>query len=419
MLNKNLNTKKFIVFGLLYLSLILAFFLNEDANGGAIQDWIGYKLLINEFLNNFNSAFLNYDEYGNRHSPLIHIILSFLYKLNLTEVSVRFLHLNFSLISILFFYKCLLLKYKNIDKNLLYLIPLVFFISPTFRSLSIWPDSRIFGFHFLVISTFYYLKFFYFKKELKYVFLNVFFLAISAYFSPNFCLFAIYFFYKFFNHYKFSKEILYIILLNIILALPAFYYLFVLEIFFLTAGDTPGNYVNEYGIKNNYNISNKILIISTLIMFYFFPISIIKKKIFVFTNNIKLKEIIFIGIISILLVQFFNYETYYTGGGIFFHLSHFLFNNNLLFFLISFYSIIFVYKICVNKPDNLFIIILLICSNPQLSIYHKYYDPLLIFFIFSLFTMNFKKSFFKIKNILFIYIFYFLFLSISLIKFIF
>ena len=96
MLNKNLNTKKFIVFGLLYLSLILAFFLNEDANGGAIQDWIGYKLLINEFLNNFNSAFLNYDEYGNRHSPLIHIILSFLYKLNLTEVSVRFLHLNFS-----------------------------------------------------------------------------------------------------------------------------------------------------------------------------------------------------------------------------------------------------------------------------------------------------------------------------------
>jgi len=418
MQNKNLNTKNIIIFGLLYSSLILGFILNEDSTGGALADFGAYKRYINAFLDNFWETFLNYDQLKERHSPVYIMLLSAFYHLNIPENIIRFLNLNFSLISILFFYKCLKLKFKDINNNYLILISLVFFISPTYRSLSIWPDSRIFGFHFFVISTFYYLKFIYVKKEIFYCYLNIFFLALSAYFSINFCVFSIFFLYQYYCSLKFSKKFINCIILNLILAFPAFYYLFVLDIFFLITGATPGNYTNDIGIKNNFNIANKLLIISSIIMFYFLPIILIKKKLFIYTNRFKINEIIFLLAFFLILVKFFNYQLSFTGGGIFLHLSQIIFNNNILFFLISFYSLAFIYKICEKNLENFIIIILIFLSNPQLSIYHKYYDPLLFFLIFSLLNLNLSKSFFKFKNIILIYIFHFFFLFISFIKFI-
>ena len=50
------------------------------------------------------------------------------------------------------------------------------------------------------------------EKKIIYCYLNIIFLAIASYCSVNFCLFAIYFFYKFFSYYKFSLNIFYLIL---------------------------------------------------------------------------------------------------------------------------------------------------------------------------------------------------------------
>ena len=45
------------------------------------------------------------------------------------------------------------------DKNIFLLFVSLIFLSPTFRSLSIWPDSRLSGLLIFTIGIFFYLKF--------------------------------------------------------------------------------------------------------------------------------------------------------------------------------------------------------------------------------------------------------------------
>ena len=400
-----------------YLSYLLGFILGEDSNGGAIMDYMGYRSIINDFILDFKNAFLNFDQYGERHSPILIIILSFFYKLNVDDHIIRLVNLHLSIISIIFFYKCLLIKFSKINKNYLILISAIFFLSPTFRSLSIWPDSRIYGFHFFVISIFFYLKFTFIEKKNYYCYLNIFFLAISSYFSPNFSLFSIFFLYQFYKNFKLSKEIMLCIILNLVLAFPAFYYLFILDVFFLSSGGVPGHdIVNKSGIPIQYNISNKILINSSIIFFYFIPIMMIKKKLLLYDNNITFKNIFLLVLFFLPMMLTFNYNLDFSGGGIFLHFSHFLFKNNLLFYLISLFSILIVFKLCNHNLNNFFIILIVFLSNPQLSIYHKYYDPLIIFLIFTLLNIKISSSFFNYKNISIIYIFYIFYLSLSFLK---
>ena len=402
---------------LLYLSLLIGFFLNEDSNGGAINDYEGYLSIIKDFNLDFNHTFLNFDNYGERHSPVLIILLSFLYKFNIDDSVIRLLNLNFSIISVIFFFKCLKIKFDNIDNKYLYLISLTFFLSPTFRSLSIWPDSRIYGLHFFIISTFYYLKFIYTEKKVYYCYLNIFFLAISSYFSPNFSLFSVFFLYQFYKELKISKELFWCIAINLILAFPAFYYLFILDVFFLSSGRVPGfDQTTVFGLPIQFNIFNKILIISSILMFYFIPILIIKKKIFLYSNKIEIKNFLIILSSFLFMVYTFDYKLSYTGGGIFLHLSNFLFKNNLLFYVISLYSIIFIFKFCNQAKDNLFLVIIIFLSNPQLTIYHKYYDPLILLLIFTLFRIDFERSFFNLKNVSIIYLFLTSFLILNLLK---
>ena len=65
---------------------------------------------------------------------------------------------------------------------------------------------------------------------------------------------------------------------------------------------------------------------------------------------------------------------------------------------------------------NGLIIALLIISNVQFSIYHKYYDPLLFILFFSIFDMNLDKI--KIKKIRFLhfYLFFIVFLILNFLK---
>ena len=147
--------------------------------------------------------------------------------------------------------------------------------------------------------------------------MNVIFLAIASYFSINFCLFGIFFFYKFYKDLIKNKKLLNYLILNFILAFPAFYYLFILDVFFIDTGLTPGNEVNSLGIKNNFNYSNKILIISSIVFFYFIPFIFYFKDYF-YLKHISLKEILIISTFILINIYFFNYQLFFTGGGIFF-----------------------------------------------------------------------------------------------------
>ena len=415
-LNKE-NKPKFFLFLTYYLIFLSAFYTNENSTGGAYQDYLGYKDIIELFLKDFKKTLLTFDQYGERHSPVTIILLSLFYKIHFSDTFIRFIFFNFSIISIFFFYKCLEIKFKSIPSNYLFALSLIFFLSPVFRSLSVWPDSRIIGFHFFIISVFFYLRYFDQKKKIIFCYLNVIFLAISSYFSINFCLFGIFFFYKFYSDLINNNKLFNYLLINLILAFPAFYYLFILDVFFINPGLTPGNENDFFGLNNNFNFSNKILIIGSIFFFYLLPFVFYFKDKF-YLKGLNRKELFIIFIFVSLNILVFNYKTVFTGGGIFFKVSNYIFQNNILFYIISFYSLIIIYLILFKKNtiDNTILVLIILISNPQLSIYHKYYDPLLIFLFFTIFDLNFKKNYFSIKNIAILNIFYLSFLVLNFLK---
>ena len=70
-------------------------------------------------------------------------------------------------------------------------------------------------------------------SKFKYCIYNIITLAISSYIKINFSVFSIFFIIKFILFYKYyTKETASFILLNILLSLPAFYYIVYLDINF-------------------------------------------------------------------------------------------------------------------------------------------------------------------------------------------
>ena len=411
--NQNLKFNNFYLLVLFYLSLIIGFYFGEDLNFGASGDWGGTNhLVITQLSLDLKETLLNYEIYNHRHSPIYLTFLSFFLKIGFSYDLIRFLHLNLSLLLVYFFYKCLILKFSSVDKKLLLILSLSIFLSPTFRSLAIWPDSRIIGLTFFVLSIYEFLKFK--KKPLKkYLFKNFIYLIISSYISPNFSIFIIYFFYYYIKKTD-LKNLTLILFFSIIFALPAFYYLFILEVNFLTAV-TPAGYGNE-SIGLSFNFSNKILIISSIIFFQLIPFIINRTFIKDFIKSLK-KNISIIAIIFLINVIFFDYILGFTGGGFFFQISNILFKNNLIFYFFSFLSLLLLAYFIRDNINNFLIFILLITSNIQNTIYHKYYDPLIMIIFFTILNSSLATNFFrKKKNLLFVYIFYFFYIFTRLVK---
>ncbi len=405
------TSNKTIVFTLLFITLFIGFFFNENSSGGALPDFLMRIEIINSFHNDFIGTFLNYNQYSDRHSPLILILITTLLKSGLDINSIRFLHLFIVPLIIVVTYKCLISKYGKKYNYIFFLISATFFLSPTIRSISIWPDSRLLGLLFFLLSLFFFLEFNK-KNKFKYAIYNTLFLILASYISPNFSIFFLYFFYTFFRHYSFSKETYKILFINLSLSIPMIYYLFILDVNFLKITAVP-----DINMINRINPANKILIISSLILFYSIPILLNKSVIAVCKNLIVVNRFIIFSAIFFILAFFFNYSINYSGGGIFFKFSYFFFNNNYFFLIISFLSflyIVFFFKLNLN---NLLLLTILILSNPQLTIYHKYYDPLLIILFFTVFEYNFNFKKILNKKIVFnLYAFYLLFLFINLLR---
>ena len=182
-----------LLFLILYLSLIVGFFFDEDSTGGAFVDYQNQKGVTLDFAINFKDTLFNYDSYTTRHSPILIIFLSFLEKIKISDSFIRVIHLHMVLFLPLGFFLCLKEKFKFINNYYLSLLTGLIFLSPTFRSLSIWPDSRVLGLTVFVFSIYYYLKFSE-DNRLQNCLMNIFLCALSSYISPNFSVFSIFFF---------------------------------------------------------------------------------------------------------------------------------------------------------------------------------------------------------------------------------
>jgi hypothetical protein len=412
-----LFSKSNCVYIFFYITFLISFFFGEDSIGGSKIDF--YQTTIETILlfqDSIKETLLNYGDTGARHSPIFFIASSIIFsEKNILIFRLLILHVN--LITIIYFYKCLKIKYPLVKNENIKIFSCLIFLLPTYRAYSIWPDSFNIGILFFVISIFFYLKFKAFEKY-KYSYLCVIFYVISSYFSPNFSVFAIFFVLGFLrnkNLKNFHKR--YLILLNILLSLPALYYVFILKINFFHFAE------NVYGYEENVislnNLSNKIIIIPTIILIFFIPIFWNAPK---YLNIKKIKiNYFFILIIFgfyLMAIQNFSYENvekYIGGGGLIYKSSKIIFKNYYLLYLISFLASIFIVRFILKKKSYFLLYFLIYASYPQLSIYNAYFD-LLLYLIFFLLMDEVKNNFFNIKNIIFINVYLFVFLLINLFK---
>jgi hypothetical protein len=401
-----------LTYFILYLSILVGFFFNENTTGGPQIDFNHALKQVHAFEENFFYTFLNFDkiDHATRISPIFILIL-FIFKQIFVELDlVRIILLHILLLTQLIFYFCLKeLYYKKLifDTRPLIVFSCIIFLSPSFRSNIIWPESMIFGLLFFLCSLYFFLKNIN-KFEKKNIYFNIIFIALASYIRPSFCLFAFYFSFYFLFNFKNRKLIfiddkvliLKIIILNFLLAFPAIYYVFILDIFFISSG----------GLSMNY--FNKIPIILSMIIFHVIPI-LFYKKIFMQKKNI-LKNYwsisILIILISFFLILGFDYNLNLGGGGFILHLSNFLFGNNYFFYFLIPFFIFYTYEtIKLEYVNNLLIILVLIFLSPQYHLFEKYYDPLVFILALTILKFNLKKDFFLNSKFLVIsYSFYIL-----------
>ena len=130
----------------------MGFIFNEDSNGGAYLDYVNQDIIVNKFRDNFINSFLNYDDFTTRHSPILISLISLL-KINIHQDIIRIIYLHLCLVLPITFYLILENKYPlEIKDKKIFINNWIGILSPTFRSLSIWPDSRILGLTFFLIS---------------------------------------------------------------------------------------------------------------------------------------------------------------------------------------------------------------------------------------------------------------------------
>ena len=407
-------TKKKITFFyfFLYLSLILGFYLKEDFAGGFETDYnLHHTLIQNLFNNSIIYGLLNYDIYYVPHSPLFIIYIIGLEKFFLDEGLYKLFNLHLSLLLPIVIGLSLKYKYnlKNIDPK--FLIPSLLFISPYFRAGSIWIDDNIFALIFLSFSFLFFIKFEQTRDKLSNILICISFLALASYFRPIYSIFSIYYFLNFINNLKSIKNISAYIFLNILLAYPAFHYVFVLDI---------NKWAQSYLFRENI-ITVSSLVISVM-MFYLLPFIAydyknLKKKVF------SLKSFYFIIVIITLLFLFFEYDRNYSGG-IILKFSTLLFNNFYFYYFVCSILILIFYFLFLEEKSNfknldIILIITLFALELDGVIYHETFDPLLIILISLLFkNKTINKFILKLnyKNFIFIFLYFFMFYLMSVVK---
>ena len=412
---KYYQNKNFLILPiLLIISFFGSIYFGEDSLSGAQHDFIHHQKYFYLFSENFYETYKNFGmDFSVRNSPVFYMFFSIFLKLGLTLESLKLINLLILIPLSIFFIKCLNIKFPNINTESKIYFLSALFLSPTIRSLIAWPYPFLWALCFFLVSLYFYLCFKKtdnYKKKLNFAYLNILFLTIGAYITPNFAIFSLYFFYNFFKFFRFNKEIFYIICFNIILSIPAFYFLATRD-FYLFQNDV-------YFIENlvKYNLSSKIIVITSIILIFFIPF-ITKEN---FLNRIKsffvLDKRFFLLLSFILLnIYFYNFLDN-AGGGIFYHFSKMILGNSFILFLAFAFSLYLFNHLNLYNINNIIIFIILIIYNLQFTIYYKYFDPLVYFLL--LFLVAHKKAFFGDLNKLSkkYFIFYIFFLFLNLIK---
>jgi hypothetical protein len=393
----------YFFFIILCFSLFIGFFFNEDASGGGTSNDFFLTWAYVEELK--KSIFLIPSKWT-VHFPLHYILLA---KLNIFISNKDVLRFCFTCISVLIplvFYKCLKIKFKKINLNLLLVLSSVIFLIPAFRYSAIWANAQNTSFIFFLISIYFFFK--WEEKKINFIDINIIFQLISfflAVYSRQYFIFFIFYF-----------LFIYLLRLNWKNNLILYFIIFIFSIPAIILILLNSTYFTGTGLS--FKLYNSFLVNFSILSFYLIPIFFINsfdpKKF----SEVK-KNLLYIPIfifVIIILTFFFDYN-YYLGGGFFLKLSRILFNNNFLFYISSLLGLFFLYNMAKENNANFISIVLLIFCFSGSFVYQKYYEPLFFIFFFLLFKTQYYEIFFsKLKAILGLLLYFFIYLLFCIIN---
>ena len=376
---------------IIYISYLLGFYFNENSIGSGGLDgdlnwmWNNFDLFKN---NSLIDAINHKDFFGNR-TPLLYII-NIIFNPFINDIYYYRLSIFlFSLIGPICFYFCLKNKFKNIDKEILLLISSLILLSPYYRTTAYWGMEINYGIITMLIS-FYYLiiinennK----KISLQNILMLVFFSSLSIYFDQKLLFIPI----LAFVTIMLTKNNLQIKIITLILysllALPFIY--LIIKWNGIVPPRTQELNLGTFNSLDNINLHFYHIGYATSMMaLYFLPI------LFLFNNNFFEKIFLFL-------------------------------KNNFLYIACPFlvYIILFIYLDWYELAQSTLPINSRTGSTYGLGFLNKlsfifFLDPIFrkVFIFLSFFISWVVVSFFfqkRIKNILLIFYFYFLSISIS------
>lgn len=396
---------------LIYLSYFIGFYLNENSAGSGGYDgdlkWIWRNFEIfksHSFLDSINSK----EFFGNR-TPLMYLVnVQFNPFVNNID-SYRLSIFIFSLLGPIFFYHCLKLKFKKVEKTNLMLIASTIILSPYYRTTAYWGMEINYSIITMIITYYFYLKNDLKKNNIFYLIFTILFSSLTIYFDQKFLFLPIFILFKILLSEINYKYKWFSIFLYFILSLP---YLYLLTIW---KGIVPP-LTQERNTITITNLSRLNLLhmeqigyASTIIAFYIFPILFLLKKNFtkILTNffnhrfNITMIILFFIYLLYVILNLKFDYYTgekysiYNFGLGVVHKLSILLFEDQKIreiFTYISFILSWFIILILINKELNnfLFIIYFFLLSLFVFPIMQEYFDLVIIIIALILFKIKIK-----------------------------
>ena len=277
---------------------------------------------------------------------------------------------------------------------------------PFFRTSAIWPNAHLTAVIFLVIANYFYIRsiessYFFYK------FVNIFFLSLATYCIQSY---AVFFLFYLFNYYQndTKKNFLNILIICFLFSLPGFYLIF---------NNPRAGFV---GLTFSSNLPYTIIANFSIIFFFmiFFLInknnfSLIKKYFF----KLNFYEISILIFLFCLLILGYKEIGFSVGGGFFYKLSLFLFQNKIMFYLTGFLGLLIIYLFFKNEKRIFYILVLLNLTSIAYYTSQKYFEPLLIVSIL-IFYQNFlsKNIIDTFKNVLIFYIIIFIYFIIAAIN---
>ena len=391
---ENLEIQSILIFLILSISVFLGFYFNEDGSGGGAQN--DFNETWPYILNLKNDLFYHYSNWENIHLPLHYILISFLYRIIENVEIIRFIFCLASLSLPIIFYKCLIRKFDNLDRNNLFIFACSILLLPTFRYTAIWTNVQITAQIFFLISIYFYLGW---SKENnnkidKNLILQNLFLALSVYTRQDYAIYHLFFTIIYFQKLNFNDFVKLAIFI-LVLATPGI--IFILD------------QQSVLNIKFTSKLQNFLLVNSSMLSFYLIPIFFLVaiNKIEFFKKDLKffIYSFLLFTILVFILSLKFDYN-YILGGGFILKLSLILFNSNYFFYLSCIIGLVLLSYLSKISINNSILILLVIFGYGADIVYQKYFEPIFIFSLFLLMNSNIFQEFLKSKkNILLLLIF--------------